>query len=224
MSNSLRTEQDSIVELSIFARVGLSRVEIHLEAISKLHFSGQDLVQEAINSWVIVFFVHHVEAGDHVRQRVCFNDSIQLRLNMAATKKFEAAANDLNSKQGESLLNLVLAVFESGKFLCQGNRVAIVIEKTAEDMSVFDHSDHFIDKVTADSIHNPLEKWFVVVQLERELELGLEIFPDSVVLSRIFGWEKAHLVSQILVKLFRVLPVLAKSIHLDEAFLLAAFG
>lgn len=86
-------------------------------------------------------------------------------------------------------------------------------------MSVFDHSDHFIDKVTADSVHNPLEKGLVVVQLERELELELEIFPDRVVLSRILGWEQAHLVNQILVKLIRIFPVLAKSIHLDEAFL-----
>lgn len=68
MSNSLGTKQDSIVELGILARVRLSRVEIHLESISKLHFDGHDLVQEAINSRVIVFFVHHIEARHHVRQ------------------------------------------------------------------------------------------------------------------------------------------------------------
>ena len=223
MSNSLGAKQDGIVQFRVLATVGLARVQVDLEFVTELHLNGQHLLQKVVDRLVVVFFVHHVEATDHVGHFVSLDDSIELRLNVAIAEHLETADDQSHPEQWETLLDFLLTVLEDLDFLLKRNDVAIVIKDAAEDVSVLDDSAHFTDKVTRDSVQDALEERLVVVQLERNGKLMLEVLPDCMVLFDVRGWSESHLASEELVKFSSILPILAQSVHLDVALHVATF-
>lgn len=143
-------------------------MEVNLEAVvAKLHLGFHDLVKEAVNAWVEVLLVDHVEARDQIGQFVSLDDSIQLRLNVAPSEHFQSATDDSHAEERESCLNLLQTVLENCQFLGKRDGRAIVIEDTAENVAVFYDGDHLGDKVSGHLVQDALEEGLVVVQLER---------------------------------------------------------
>ena len=76
-------------------------------------------------------------------------------------------------------------------------------------MLVLDYSDELVHEVTSHTIQNSFEERLVVVQSESQLELELETAPDSMIRALLRCRTAQHLGPQELVKLMRILPVLA---------------
>jgi len=91
MANSLGAQQDSIEELRVRTHVSLTSVEVQLEAIAKLHFDKHDLVKEIIDTWVVVFFIYHIESRDQVGHGVSCDDVVELGLDVASAEHLETA-------------------------------------------------------------------------------------------------------------------------------------
>ena len=223
MPNSLGAQQDGIVQLRVLATVGLARVQVNLEFVAKLHFHGQHLLQEVVDGLVVVFFVHHVEATYHVGHFVSLDDSIELLLDVVTAKHLESADDQSHPEEWESLLEFLFTVLEDLNFLFEWNDVAIVVKDAAKDVPVLNDCAHFTDEVTRDSVQDALKERLVVVKLERDGKLMLEVLPDKMVLFHVIGRSESHLVSDKLVKFGGILPILAQSVHLDVALLVAAF-
>ena len=86
MADSLRSQQDSIIELRVGTLIRLTSVQIQLEAISKLHLHSHDLVEEMIGRRVVVFFTNHIKSRDQVGHGVSCDDIIQLRLDVVSSE------------------------------------------------------------------------------------------------------------------------------------------
>ena len=84
-------------------------------------------------------------------------------------------------------------------------------------MLVLDYSDKLVHEVTGHTIQNSFKERLVVVQSESQLELELETAPDSMIRALLRRRTAQHLGPQELVKLMRILPVLAQSVDFDEA-------
>ena len=90
-------------------------------------------------------------------------------------------------------------------------------------MAVLNDGDEFFDEVAGDSVKNSFEEGLVVVQLKSELEFELEPLPNLIILTVLGAGRKPHLFTQEVVEFSRVFPVLTQGVHLDEAWLVAAF-
>jgi len=194
MADALGSEQNSVKELRVFPIVGLSSVQVQLEAITKLHFHSHDLVEEVVDERVVVFFVDHVEARDQVGLGVGLDDVVKLRLDVVPSEHLEAANDKFHSKQGEAELDLFDAVLKDGQLFSEWNFCTIVVKEAAKDVAVFDHSHALDHEITGDSVQDSLEEALIVVELEGELELELETLPDCMVLTCACRRFQSHLV------------------------------
>ena len=192
-------------------------MEVELQAISELHFASHNLVEEIINGETVVFFVDHVESRDEVGAAVSLNDSVKLGLDMTTAEHFQSTDDEFHAEKRESDLDLLETFLEDGEFLHRRQRVAIVIKDAAKDMTVFNDSDHLVDKVASHSVEDTLKQGLVVIQLECQRKLGLEAFPDFVVCRTASGGLQRHLILQVLVKLFGVFPILSQGVHLNKS-------
>ena len=224
VTDALRSQQDCIVELRVTALVRLTCVQVQLESVTELHLDLHDLIKEAIDSQVVVLFVDQVKAGDQLRILVSSDDCIKLRLDMLSAEHLEAADDETHAEQRVALLNVLDARVEDCKFLLEWDSITIVVKQAAKDVLVLHHSDHFAHEVARDAVQNALKERLVVVKSERQLEFELEVLPDGMICALSGLGSADHLLSKVLVELFRVLPVLAQRVHLDEALLVAAFG
>ena len=224
VTDALRSQQDCIVELRVTALVRLTCVQVQLESVTELHLDLHDLIKEAIDTQVVVLFVDQVKAGDQLRILVSSDDCIKLRLDMLSAEHLEAADDETHAEQRVALLNVLDARVEDCKFLLEWDSITIVVKQAAKDVLVLHHSDHFAHEVARDAVQNALKERLVVVKSERQLEFELEVLPDGMICALSGLGSADHLLSKVLVELFRVLPVLAQRVHLDEALLVAAFS
>ena len=71
MTYALSAKQDGIMHFSVGPCNRLSCMEKDLEAVfTCLHFSSHYLLEEVIDFQVVVFFIHHVKADNHLRVRI----------------------------------------------------------------------------------------------------------------------------------------------------------
>ena len=224
VANTFGAKQYCVVQFRVLSLVTLARMQIQLKLVTEGQFNSHDLVKEVVNGRIVVFFVDHVEARNQVGLRIGLDNGIKLRLNVTSTKEFEAAYDETHLKEREHAFDNLLNVVENGQFLFKRDEIAVVVENTAENVSKFDHSHHFFDKVFANAVENLFEERSIVDQLESELEFELEAVPDSVIFPLLLGWFQSHLVFQHLVEVPRIFPILSQGVHFNETFFRAPLG
>lgn len=128
VTDALRSQQDCIVELRVTALVRLTCVQVQLESVTKLHLDLHDLIEEAIDTQVVVLFVDQVKTCDQLRILVCCDDRIELRLDMLSAEHLEAADDETHAEQRVALLNVLDARVEDCKFLLEWNSITIVVK------------------------------------------------------------------------------------------------
>eukprot|EP00354_Favella_ehrenbergii_P000365 CAMPEP_0170473824 /NCGR_PEP_ID=MMETSP0123-20130129/15668_1 /TAXON_ID=182087 /ORGANISM="Favella ehrenbergii, Strain Fehren 1" /LENGTH=127 /DNA_ID=CAMNT_0010743107 /DNA_START=264 /DNA_END=647 /DNA_ORIENTATION=- len=92
VADALRSKQDGIVQFRVAALIGLASVQIDLEAIANPHLGFDYLLQKVINAQIVVFFVYHVEADDHlsfwVGLSIGLNDCVDSPLDVLLSENF----------------------------------------------------------------------------------------------------------------------------------------
>ena len=183
---SLGADQNGIIDLSVVFRIRLSSVAVDVERlvfVLSLCFGIVDLREELLNRRSEVLFLDHVETNAHVSELLALKHSIDGGLNLLFGhrwwKTLQTARDDLHLEEREHVLDGLLDSFKDGYFLLYADGT-ILIEDHAKDMLPLDHSHHLLHEVLADSIQDRLKELRIVVQIHRQVELGLESLPDLV--------------------------------------------
>ena len=92
-------------------------MKVNLEFVAVAHLSCQDLVKEVIYAQVVVLFVDHIKANDHLGVLVGLDHSIDGTLDVALTEHFESTDDDADLEQWESLFDPFLYRLEDFKLL-----------------------------------------------------------------------------------------------------------
>jgi len=182
VTNPFSAEDNSIEELSVVAAVTLTSVEDELELVTEVLLSLVDDIEMLIEGRVVILLHNGVEADNHVTEAVVQSAHVDHLLQMFGTHSFQTANDDTHAEPRESYVKHGFHSLEDCQ-LSLDIKWTIFIEKHSENMAVLDDGDELPDVVLADLEEASLKEVRVVDTLVGQVELGLEIFPDKMILA-----------------------------------------
>ena len=176
-------EQHGIVDVSIIAVSGFATVEIAFKMSVLVSSRLMNHVEEGFDRVTDFFLHHHIVSSDHVVVLLvpqCLQCVVYLGLAMAARHSLQATVDDPHVELWMLFSESSQHSVEYLQLSLHTNWLVVLVNHHSKNMSELDYPDILLHMGLEDVSDNALEEGVVVVQLQRDVELRLEVGPHPI--------------------------------------------